>query len=61
MKTLEVSVGECKNCKWRIIIKDRITTNPDYIPYGNARKCAEDKNYKNCSGFMPISSQKEKY
>jgi hypothetical protein len=54
LKGLEINLGECSECNWKNIIKDRIKENPDYIPYGGRRKCIDNKNYKNCPGFIPI-------
>ena len=60
---VQVNVGECKYCLWRIELKRRVAEDPNYVPHGGweqKKKCIENKNYKNCSGFMP-NNNKEIY
>ena len=61
---VEVSTGECKYCSWRVELKRRVEQDPTYAPHGGwgtRKRCIETKNYKNCSGFMPISIQSQTY
>lgn len=64
MTTLEIiartkpvikETGECSTCRWKTIIQERIEANPNYVPYGSAKKCVDNKIYKNCAGYMPIT------